>query len=64
MTTYNDIKRVTWRRNEAAAAMDECELAEAHRDEEGSYSTYEAIVNIIEKNRDNLRDMGWCVRRY
>lgn len=64
MTTYNDIRRVTELRNEAAAVMDECDLAEAHRDEESSSSTYDNIVKIIERNRDNIRKMGWCVRRY
>ena len=62
--TSDEVRRITERRNEAAAAMDACELEEAHRDEESSSSTYENIVKIIEKNRDNIRDMGWCVRRY
>ena len=62
--TSDEVRRITERRNEAAAAMDECELAEAHRDEESSSSTFENVVKIIEKNRDNIRDMGWCVRRY
>lgn len=62
--TSDEVRRITERRNEAAAAMDACELEEAHRDEAGTYSTYETVVNIIEKNRDNIRNMGWCVRRY
>jgi hypothetical protein len=36
----------------------------ARRAEADQSSTYESIVNIIEKNRDNIRNMGWCVRRY
>ena len=62
--TSDEIRRITERRNEAAAAMDACELEEAYRDEESSSSTFENVVKIIEKNRDNIRNIGWCVTRY
>lgn len=56
--TTEDIKRIIERRNEAAAMMDECELAEAFRDEESSASnsdTCDAAAFV---------DRGWCTRRY
>lgn len=62
--TSDEVRRITERRNEDAAEMDECELEEAHRDEESSSYTYGNLVKIIEKNKDNIRKMGWCVRRY
>lgn len=51
--TSDEIRRITERRNEAAAVMDMCELAEAYRDEESSAPDSEAPV-----------DKGWCIRRY
>ena len=64
--TIDDIRRITERRNEAAAAMDACELEEAYRDEESSCATFDNIAKILENKdfQDNLRRKGWCVRRY
>lgn len=64
--TSDEVRRITERRNEAAAAMDACELEEAHRDEESSCSTFENIAHILENedSQNNLRRNGWCVRRY
>ena len=56
--TSEDVRRITEQRNEAAAMMDECELAEAFRDEESSASnsdTCDAAAFV---------DRGWCTRRY
>ena len=49
--TINEIRRITERRNEAAASMDECELAEAHRDDIG-----DAVVTDPKMTRVDMRD--------
>lgn len=46
--TSDEVRRITERRNEAAAAMDACELEEAHRDEVG-----ESVVTDPKMTRAN-----------
>lgn len=53
--TINEIRRITERRNEAAASMDECELAEAHRDDIG-----DAAVTDPKMTRVDMRDFFGC----
>ena len=48
--TSDEVRRITERRNEAAAAMDECELAEAHRDEESSARSSDYNMRAGEPN--------------
>ena len=56
--TIEEVRRITELRNEAAAVMDECELAEAFRDEESSAS------NSYTSDAAAFVDRGWCIRRY
>lgn len=60
--TIDEVRRITERRKEAAAAMDECELEEAHRDEESSArsSDYCASFEIKEHMFQMFKRWGWC----
>lgn len=53
--TINEIRSITERRNAAAASMDECELAEAHRDDCG-----DAVVTDPKMTRVDMRDYFGC----
>ena len=63
--TSDDIRRITERRNQFAAALDACELAEAHRDEESSAlsSDYGEPSNKMEDMFQKVSDptlKGWA----
>ena len=60
--TSDEVRRITERRNEAAAAMDACELEEAHRDDESSArsSDYGEPSNMMEHMFQQMNRMGWC----
>ena len=51
--TSDEVRRITERRNEAASEMDECELEEAHMDEESSARSMEHMFQQMNR-------MGWC----
>ena len=52
--TSDEVRRITERRNEAAAAMDACELEEAHRDDTyGSCGSSASIVTDPKMTRAN-----------
>lgn len=62
--TSDEIRRITERRNEAAAAMDECDLEEAHRGDE-HFSPELGAMRYSMSGACALSNFNdWCAKRY